>query len=271
MISDTLQKLLKSIHKDRDTFDKWFQNPVEKSKEWGLDLDEKTIETIKNILQFQLQDEQQMQEIHRVNQRSVMKLSEASKNNRFSFYSSLVMHILIFSLSVLMICLGIYAAFTGSSLLGFILGLAGTAEVVYFLLGRPLQSLNENTSNLVQMEVALGGWFNEMAYWQVFVKNTHLEEKQVVAQAMRDATRWTIMLIEDYCSLEHKAPTSEKEESDFQARTKSLVEAIKVMKNQAFKKIAHLTEKKEEAKNVPSVPPENKATVEQATTGVKNV
>lgn len=268
MISDTLQKLLKSIHKDRDSFDQWFQNPKEKTKEWGIDLDEKTIETVKNILQFELQDEQQMQEIQRVNQRSVMKLNEASRNNRLSFYVSLGMHTFVFALSIIMICFGIYAAFTGSALLGFILGIVATAEIVYFLLARPLQALNENTSNLVQMEVALGGWFNEMAYWHVFVKNTHLEEKQAVAQAMRDATRWTIMLIEDYCSIEHKPSTSEKEESDFHARAKSLLDAIKNMKNQALQKISSIKEKKEEPANQPSGSSENNASKDIA--GGKN-
>jgi len=270
MISDTLQKLLKSIHSDRDSFEKWFHNPVEKTKEWGYDLDEKTIETIKNILQFQLQDEQQMQEINKANQRSVAKLNEASKHNLLSFYATLTMHLLVFSLGILMVCFAIYAAFNANSLLAFILGSVGVAEIVYFLLARPVQSLNENTSNLVQMEVAIGGWFNEMAYWHVFVKNTHLEEKQAVAQAMRDATRWTIMLIEDYCNLEHKAPSLDKEEGDFQTKAKSLLEAIKNMKNQAVKKISSLKEKKE----VVETPSENKVVPGEASqknsTGEKN-
>ena len=67
-----------------------------------------------------------------------------------------------------------------------------------------MQSLNEHIGNMVQMEVALSGWFNEMAYWQVFLKNTHIEDKQIVAQAMRDATKWTIMLIENYCTINNK-------------------------------------------------------------------
>ena len=244
MSVETIQRLLKFVHQDREHLDQWLENPQSKCKEWSFELDQPTIDAVSVTLQYIFNELQQIQEVRNVNQRSVMKFNEASRHHRWSFYATLGMHILVFGIGMLMLILGIYAAFADKAILGFLLGAAGGAEIVYFLFARPLQGLNENIGNMVQMEVALGGWFNEMAYWQVFLRDTRLEEKQSVAQAMRDSTKWTIMLIEDYCSVKQIDPGNSKNE-DFISKTRSLVENLTARKKQ----------QSSEVKSIDIVPP----------------
>ena len=231
MSVETIQRLLKFIYQDRDHLDQWLENPHSKCKEWSFDLNPQTIDAVSATLQYIFHELQQIQEVRNVNQRSVMKLDDASRHHRWSFYATLAMHMLVFGIGMLMLVLGIYAAFADKAVLGFLLGIAGGAEIVYFLLVRPWQGLNENIGNMVQMEVALGGWFNEMAYWQVFLRDTRLEEKQSVAQAMRDATKWTIMLIDDYCSVKH-INHNKSDDEDFISKTRSLIESLTARKKQ---------------------------------------
>jgi hypothetical protein len=96
-----------------------------------------------------------------------------------------------------------------------------------------------------------------MAYWQVFLKDSHLEQKHVVAQAMRDATKWAIMLIEDYCSIQHKPHPDEKEKKDVFSRAQTLLETI-----MAPKRTGQLPTPASETKpaSTPTPSPEQKAT-----------
>jgi len=171
---------------------------------------------------------QQIQELQQANQHRIAKLNEISAQSRWSFYALLILHLVVLLVGLLLLILGIYAAFKDKALLGTMLILGGGAEIVYFLWTKPIQELQATLGNMLQMEVALGGWFQEMSHWQTFLQNTRIQDQQAVVQSMRDATKWTIMLIEDYCSGGNELTTLEKEESDsFANASKAFLDKLK--------------------------------------------
>lgn len=234
---DALQKLLSVLSNDYDKLEEWLANPQEKSKEWQFDLQPSVLECVETTLRFWYTEKQQLKAMQAVNERSLQKLHEVSRHNKIAFYCTLCMHVIILLFSLLLTCIGIYACcrVEGNGI-GWFLFIFGMIGVAYFLLAKPLQSLNEHIGNMVQMEVALSGWFNEMAYWQVFLKNTHIEDKQIVAQAMRDATKWTIMLIENYCTINNKIATLEQDKKDKKEKVAQFISTIKTQtKNMSHK------------------------------------
>lgn len=235
---DALQNLLTVLSNDYDKLEEWLANPQEKTKEWQFDLQPSVLESVETTLRFWYTEKQQLKAMQAVNERSLQKLHEVSRHNKIAFYCTLCMHIIILFFSLLITFFGIYACcrVEGNGI-GWFLFLFGMAGITYFLLAKPLQSLNEHIGNMVQMEVALSGWFNEMAYWQVFLKNTHIEDKQIVAQAMRDATKWTIMLIENYCTINNKIARVEQEKKDKKEQVAQFISTIKTQTNNISHKL----------------------------------
>ncbi|HPY74258.1 MAG TPA: hypothetical protein PLB63_02445 [Planctomycetota bacterium] len=221
---ENLQNLLKILYSDNKKLEEWLNNPQEKTKEWGFELDQTSLQTLDITLHAWYTEQQQIQAMQSIHQRSVQKLNEAVFHSKITFYSTLVIHFILLIASILLFITGIYALFGTKPHLGIIFCSISLLEIIYFLLAKPFQTLNDQINNNVQMEVALGGWYNEMTYWKVFLQNTHLEEKQAVSQCMRDSTKWAIMLIENYCSLPNRITDKEQkqEKKYFQEFLKNL-------------------------------------------------
>lgn len=220
-----IQKLLKKMYTNSVHLEEWNTSPEETTKKWKIEVDEKELETIKTVVGHISNDLEQVQEVRYVNQYTVKKISDMTRHGIFSFYTMMLLQVITFLLGIVVFCFAMYAFIQNNIFLGLLLGIFSFVPILYFLIKKPLQELNENIGNLVQMQVALGAWFNEMTYWQVYAKEPSLEERQMVAQTMRDATKWAVMLIEDY--------TSHKDKNG--ANTKTYTEVISKIRDVAGK------------------------------------
>ena len=209
-----ISKLLKKMYTNSVHLEEWRDNPKDTTEKWQISVDEQNLNTIKTVVDHVSNNLEQVQEVRYVNQYTVKKISDMTRHGIFSFYMMMALHIITFVVGIMVFCFGIYAFFQSYVFLGCFLSFLSFIPVGYFLLTKPLQELNANIGNLVQMQVALGAWFNEMTYWQVYAKEPDLEERQMVAQTMRDATKWAVMLIEDYTSHKSEKRTSSKSYAD---------------------------------------------------------
>ncbi|WP_372369246.1 hypothetical protein [Candidatus Uabimicrobium sp. HlEnr_7] len=248
-----INKLLKKMYTNSVHLEEWKDSPKETTEKWQIPVDEQNLTTIKTVVDHISNNLEQVQEVRYVNQYTVKKISDMTRHGIFSFYMMMALHIVTFVVGIIVFCFGIYAFFEGHSFLGCFLSFLSFIPLGYFLLTKPLQELNSNIGNLVQMQVALGAWFNEMTYWQVYAKEPDLEERQMVAQTMRDATKWAVMLIEDYTSHKNEKRASRKSYTEVIDKIRGLNEKWKQSKNDNDRL---LLEKKE--KKVDSEPPSKK-------------
>ncbi|BBM82332.1 hypothetical protein [Candidatus Uabimicrobium amorphum] len=222
-----ISKLLKKMYTNSVHLEEWRENPKETTEKWQITVDEQNLDTIKTVVDHISTNLEQVQEVRYVNQYTVKKISDMTRHGVFSYYMMMALHIVTFIVGIVVFCFGIYAFFQGHAILGCFLSFLSAIPVGYFLLTKPLQELNANIGNLVQMQVALGAWFNEMTYWQVYAKEPDLEERQMVAQTMRDATKWAVMLIEDYTSHRSEKRASGKSYAEVIDKIRGLAEKWK--------------------------------------------
>ncbi len=224
MSEDNVKKLLRRIYKDPESTQRWLASPLEKSKEWDCQLDAETISTVRSTVHFV---DRELEQDKSVNERMIKKINEASRHGIFSFYVTLGVNISSFIIGIVIFSMGTYAFFVDRGVLGFFFCVIGIAQIAYFLVVKPLQKMNENIGDLVQMEVAIGSWLNEMSYWQSFVRNSSLEERQIIAQTMRDAAKWAIMLIEDYSHSNRQKAADSNQYSDLMSKANSMLNKMR--------------------------------------------
>lgn len=244
-----ISKLLKKMYTNSAHLEEWRENPKETTEKWQITVEEQNLDTIKTVVDHVSNNLEQVQEVRYVNQYTVKKISDMTRHGIFSFYMMMALHIITFFVGIVVFCFGIYGFFQGHVILGFFLSFLSSIPVGYFLLTKPLQELNANIGNLVQMQVALGAWFNEMTYWQVYAKEPDLEERQMVAQTMRDATKWAVMLIEDYTSHKSEKRASGKSYAEVIDKIRGLADKWKNDKNSSDRLLLEKKDSKEDAAN----------------------
>ena len=244
-----ISKLLKKMYTNSAHLEEWRENPKQTTEKWQITVDEQNLDTIKTVVDHISTNLEQVQEVRYVNQYTVKKISDMTRHGIFSYYMMMTLHIITFIVGIVVFCFGIYAFFQGHVILGCFLSFLSAIPVGYFLVTKPLQELNANIGNLVQMQVALGAWFNEMTYWQVYAKEPDLEERQMVAQTMRDATKWAVMLIEDYTSHKSEKRASGKSYGEVIEKIRGLADKWKSDKSNPDRLLLEKKDRSSETEN----------------------
>ena len=133
------------------------------------------------------------------NARSYSQIDEASKNMRTAFNTTLAMHILTFSLGVVLIIVAIVAAFMDKGVFAAITGALGFIDIIVYFIKEPIRGVHESIGNLIQLQLAHQGWFNDLNYWQVFTGSYDIKTNKEVTECLQQYTVKTLQLIQDYC------------------------------------------------------------------------
>ncbi len=141
-------------------------------------------------------------------------LQDAIKSAKQTFRNIIIMSNITFSLGIIFLVVSAISSLVLRLEISFVFGGLGGTSFVAFFISRPINSVQNAISNLMQAEVALITYFDQLHFWAPFASSDDFKQRKIASQKLQDITSSTMQLLERY--LEKKIPDelTSKQESD---------------------------------------------------------
>ena len=131
-------------------------------------------------------------------------LQETLYSAKQTFRNIIIMSNVTFALGIIFLAVSAISSLVLRLEISFVFGGLGGASFIAFFIFRPIDSVQNAIPNLMQAEVALITYFDQLHFWAPFASSDDFEQRKVASQRLQDITSSTMQLLERY--LEKRIP-----------------------------------------------------------------